>query len=129
MKTTIILLLTLASFSANAFTQKLSCEDGNIQIELNRSFWGTLKFNYKDQKRKASTTFEKSSSVFGGDFKINLTTLEMYPESAIAYTALISPFDGVMEADVGEITVPMLLSFTGTDGKEVQLQVYCEIIE
>ena len=57
MKTTLFLILALPQL-VFAQTKSLSCEKGNIKIEIQQSRFGSLKYKYQDIKRKASASLE-----------------------------------------------------------------------
>jgi len=131
MKTFIFVLLALVSnvSLASASTQKLSCEDGNIQIEFKRSFLGSTKYRYQDKKRDATASFENGSITFGGTDEGDFVSAEMFPSCATSeYTAVIEDFDNVMDMKVGADAIPMLLTVQ-TNEQEEQVTVWCDVVE
>lgn len=128
MKTTLFLILALPQL-VFAQTKNLSCEKGNIKIEIQQSRFGSLKYKYQDTKRKASASLEKSSYTFGGDSEGEIITLELYPQASIPYTAVIEDYEEMMSSSIGTKGLPLLLMIEDNDGVEEHISVGCDVVK
>lgn len=128
MKSFIIASILCLPTLAFAGIQKLSCESGNITIELHQASFGSLKYKYQDKKRNASAVLSSSSYTFGGSDEGDFVTLEMYPVANYTYTAVIEDYEEVLAAKIGRKGLPMLLMVEDENGSEKHLNVSCEVV-
>lgn len=127
MKISLFLILALPQI-VFANNKNLECEKGNIKIEIEQSRLGSLRYKYRDIKRKASASPEKSSYTFGGDSEGEIITLEMYPQAPISYTAVIEDYEEVRSSPIGTKGIPLLLMIENNQGVEDHINVYCDIV-
>lgn len=128
MKTFLILALAIPHF-ALAQSKNLSCEKGNIKIEIQESKMGSIKYKYQDTLRRASAEFNKSSYTFNGDEEGDMISLELYPTAPITYTAVIEDYGSLLETNPGDKGFPLLLMIEDRMTGEEHIQISCDILK
>jgi len=128
MKASLLLILALPQL-VFANYKNLSCEKGNIGIEIQQSRMGSIKYKYQDTKRKAYASPERSSYTFSGDSDGEIITLELYPQAPITYTAVVEDYEEMMSSSEGSKGIPLLLMIEDNQGFEENIHVSCEVVK